>query len=114
MRAVTRLGNPLSAEIDGALAALDSATAPGSAAVQSARLQFVLTQVSRRIDEVVGDHGLDDPRGWELLAVRDEIDSHVLAATVLVDSNADAARVLDVLAVGRERARDRLLLSRPH
>lgn len=108
MRAAVRR-RAVAVEADDALVALRVADAPGVAPqVRAARLHFALTQVSRHIDQLAGEQGLEEPSVWQLLGVRDDIDSHLLAATVLSDSQGATEQVLAILDVGAERARERL------
>jgi hypothetical protein len=110
MRTVVPRSDPVRSELERAVSMLHLArTARLPAATSNVRLRGALTQVSRRISETVEERGLNQPEAWSLLAVRDDLDSHLLAASAIAASQAAPDQVFVVLERGLDRAVAELL-----
>ena len=68
----------------------------------------VVRAVTDRIATAASRVGLDRPAGWRLLALRDRLESHSLAATVLARSDASPGAALRVLRRGLAEAASEL------
>ena len=64
--------------------------------------------VTARISTAASRVGLDRPAGWRLLSLRDRLESHSLAATVLARSDASPDASLRVLRRGLAEAASEL------
>lgn len=68
----------------------------------------VVRAVTERITNAASRVGLERPAGWRLLSLRDRLESHSLAATVLARSDASPGVSLHVLRRGLAEAASEL------